>query len=189
MGGSLHLILGPMFSGKTSRLIQIYKTTTYIGKRVMVINYLEDTRYHNSMMCTHDNIMLKCALIKNIGDVWRNPTNEFYEEIHNADVVLLNEGQFFGNLFSTVLEMVEKSNKDVYICGLDGDYQRNIFGELTQLIPYCDSIVKLTSLCSHCKDGTPALFSYRTSLEKEQKVIGATNYEPLCRKCYVFRGT
>jgi thymidine kinase len=77
-----------------------------------------------------------------------------------------------------------KNNKVVYVCGLDGDFERKKFGEILDLIPLCDKVNKLTSLCSICKDGTPALFSMRTTNEKEQTVIGSNNYLPVCRMCY-----
>ena len=133
--GSLNIILGPMFSGKTTRLIQIYKTHTYIGKHVEVVNYADDTRYHDSMLSTHDKIMIPCILVKSLTDIWRNPENPNYQNIHESNTILINEGQFFPDLFEIVLEMVEKEHKEVYICGLDGDFKRNTFGELLKLIP------------------------------------------------------
>jgi thymidine kinase len=109
---------------------------------------------------------------------------EIRESIINADVILINEGQFFEDIYEEVLEMVEKQNKIVYICGLDGDFKRNKFGRLLDLIPYCDEITKLRSLCAYCKNGTPGIFSHRITNETSQVVIGTNNYIPLCRTCY-----
>jgi thymidine kinase len=75
-------------------------------------------------------------------------------------------------------------NKKIYICGLDGDFERKKFGSILDLIPLCDKVSKLTSLCSLCKDGTPAIFSMRLTEEKEQTIVGSNNYIPVCRKCY-----
>ena len=183
--GYLGIYLGPMFSGKTTKLIQLHKIRTYIGKEVIVINYIADTRYSDVMLSTHDRIMIPCILIHDLKDAWENPENTYYNKIHSADTILINEGQFFKGLFDTVLEMVEKEKKDVHICGLDGDFKRNPFGEILQLIPYCDHVEKLTSLCACCKDGTPGLFSHRITSENEQIVVGTDNYKPLCRKCYM----
>jgi thymidine kinase len=188
MSGYLGIYLGPMFSGKTTKLIQLYKTRKYIGKNIVVLNYINDKRYHDKMLSTHDRIMIPCILIEDLKDVWKNQNNEHYEKIHNADTILINEGQFFKNLFEIVLEMVEKEKKEIHICGLDGDFKRNIFGELLKLIPYCDCVEKLTSLCALCKDGTPGLFSHRITKEDEQIVVGSDNYIPLCRKCYMNTG-
>ena len=77
-----------------------------------------------------------------------------------------------------------KYNKKVYICGLDGDFERKKFGQILDLIPMCDKVTKLTSLCSQCKDGTPGIFSMRLTNETAQTVVGSDNYIPVCRKCY-----
>lgn len=181
----LGLILGPMFSGKTTRLIQIYKTHTYIKKNVCVINYVEDTRYSDTKLSTHDNMMIPCNFVGDLYDEWMNPNATYYSALHEADTILINEGQFFQRLKDVVVDMVDVHHKEVYVCGLDGDFERRPFGEILQLIPYCDSVEKLASLCAKCCDGTRAIFSYRTTTESEQKVIGSANYIPLCRKCYL----
>jgi len=177
--GYLELILGPMFSGKTTQIIQHYKSYSYIGKKVAVINYAEDKRYHDSLLSTHDQIMIPCILVKNLTDIVND------EVIVNADVILINEGQFFPDIYEIVLEFVEKQQKTVYICGLDGDFKRNKFGKLLDLIPYCDKITKLNALCSQCRNGEAGLFSHRITGETSQIVIGSSNYRPLCRACYL----
>ena len=82
-----------------------------------------------------------------------------------------------------VVDILEK-NKKIYICGLDGDFNRNKFGALLDLIPLCDKVHKLTAMCSLCKNGTPGIFSLRLSNETDQTIIGSDNYIPVCRKCY-----
>ena len=186
--GYLEIILGPMFSGKTTQLVQMHKNYTYIGKNVTVINYVDDTRYHDAMLSTHDKLMIPCIFVKHLVDVWHNPDNKYYKQVHDADVILINEGQFFQNLYEVVVEMVDLYNKTVYICGLDGDFQRNKFGQLLDLIPHCNKVVKLQSLCSKCKNGKPGIFSRRLTQETSQIVIGSDNYKPLCRTCYLSLG-
>ena len=182
--GYLEIILGPMFSGKTTQLIQIYNNYTYIGKKVVVVNYADDKRYHETMLSTHDRKMIPCISTTDISDMWQNPLYENYDDLREADVILINEGQFFENLKKTVIEMIDEKHKIVYICGLDGDFRRNKFGELLHLIPYCNKVNKLSSLCAGCKNGTKGIFSCRITNEKSQVVIGSDNYKPLCRKCY-----
>jgi len=176
--GYLELILGPMFSGKTTQIIQHYKSYSYIGKKVVVINYAEDKRYHDSLLSTHDQIMIPCILVKNLTDIMND------DLVSSADVILINEGQFFPDIYEIVLEFVEKQQKTVYICGLDGDFKRNKFGKLLDLIPYCDKITKLNALCAQCRNGEAGLFSHRITSETSQIVIGSSNYRPLCRSCY-----
>jgi thymidine kinase len=183
--GYLELILGPMFSGKTTQIIQIHNNYSYIGKKVVVINFSEDKRYHDTMLSTHDRKMIPCILSDDLIDIWSNTLNPHYNEMNEADVILINEGQFFKGLKDVVLDMIEKQGKIVYICGLDGDFKREKFGEMLDLIPYCDKVTKLTSLCSVCRNGKKGLFSCRVTKETAQVVIGSDNYKPLCRSCYL----
>jgi thymidine kinase len=104
-------------------------------------------------------------------------------KIATSNVILINEGQFFPDLFEFVNELL-KEDKKVYVCGLDGDFERKKFGQILDLIPLCDKVTKLTSLCSICKNGTPGIFSKRISTEKQQTVVGSDNYIPVCRNCY-----
>ena len=172
--GYLEVTVGPMFSGKTTHLVGLYNKYTSEQKSVIAINYEEDKRYHDKMLSTHDRITIPCLFTKTISAI----INEL-----NADIILINEGQFFPDLFETVSILVEQQNKIVHVCGLDGDYRRQWFGSLLDLIPLCDKIVKLSAKCNICKKS--ALFSHRVTTETTQIVIGSTNYMPLCRKCYI----
>jgi len=177
MDGYLELCMGPMFSGKTTMLIQTYKQYTYIEKKVCVINYMLDTRYHETMLSTHDKTMIPCIQASRIEDVMAQATT--------SDVILINEGQFFPDLFQTVIELVDTHHKKVYVFALDGDFERKRFGSILDLVPYCDTATKLKSLCAQCKNGRKAIFSHRVSDESAQIVIGSDNYQPLCRSCYM----
>lgn len=178
--GYLELILGPMFSGKTSTLKKIYDQCMYCSIPVMVINYSGDKRYSSEdVMSTHDKIMIPCIMANSIIEIMEKHS----EKVSNTEVILINEGQFFTDI-EYIIPLVEDLHKRVYICGLDGDFQKNKIGSLFDLIPFCDNICKLKSLCSECRDGTPGLFSYRITNEVDQVVIGVDNYKPLCRVCY-----
>jgi thymidine kinase len=120
--------------------------------------------------------MIPCIRAERLQEVW--PT-----EVDTADVVLINEGQFFDDLYEAVEDMLQKG-KQVYVCGLDGDFERKRFGKILDLIPLCDTVTKLSSLCSICKNGTKGIFSMRLTGEKEQTVVGSENYIPVCRHCY-----
>jgi thymidine kinase len=110
---------------------------------------------------------------------------DIMSRIETVNTIFINEGQFFPDLYDTVVELVEKMGKNVYIFGLDGDFTRSIFGDIYRLIPLSDTIVKLSALCSQCRDGTPAIFSHRITQEQQQVSIGSDNYIPLCRACYI----
>jgi thymidine kinase len=170
----LEIIVGPMFSGKTTRLVNLYNRYVNEQKIVCVINYSEDKRYHDTMLSTHDKVMIPCIFTNKIADVW--------ESISKSDIILINEGQFFVDLYDEVFKMVEIEGKKVHICGLDGDFLRKKFGNLSDLLPLCDEVIKLKAKCSICNEY--AIFSHRITQEKQQVVIGSDNYIPLCRKCY-----
>ncbi len=174
--GYLELILGPMFSGKTTRLIEHYKAYKFIGKKIVVINYALDTRYSQTMLSSHDRIEIPCVFMSTLSDksLWID-----------ADVILINEGQFFADLVECVVEMVDLYKKQVHICGLDGDFRRQRFGSILDLIPYSDKVEKLSAFCGICRNGEKAVFSHRVTNESTQVVIGSDNYMPLCRSCYI----
>ena len=187
----LELFVGPMFSGKTTKLIDLYKKYSYCNIKVCVLNHTLDTRYSQSQMSTHDGVLVPCIFISEILPIYNyseieEPINEIGKKhllLKDAKVILINEGQFFEDLYEAVLEML-KDGKKVYISGLDGDFQKNKFGTLLDLIPHCDKITKLHSLCGICKNGTPGIFSKRIVEEKSQTLVGVDNYIPVCRKCF-----
>ena len=192
MVGYLELFIGPMFSGKTSKLLEIYKQNIFCKIPIIVINHSSDIRYHKTDLSTHDKIMIPCVQTTHLLDIWNydnleDPIDEDLMNIHfqfrEAKVVLINEGQFFPDLIQCVEELL-KENKKLFICGLDGDFERKKFGNILDLIPLCDKVTKMTSLCGICKDGTPGIFSLRLTNDKEQFLIGSDNYIPVCRKCY-----
>ena len=178
--GYLGIVIGPMYSGKTSRLLALYKKYKFCEMPIAVVNFAEDTRYSDSMLSTHDKNMIPCFM--------KNTMIEAFpfdgEEIQKYKVFLINEAQFFPDIVEWVKKAISPPyNKVVHVSGLDGDFQRNTFGDWLSLIAYCDTVEKLTSICCGCKNA-PALFSHRLTKQKEQKVIGSDSYIPLCRKCY-----
>jgi thymidine kinase len=192
----LELIIGPMYSGKSSRLVEIYKQCKFCNISVAVINHSIDNRYDEELLSTHDKVKIPCIKANRLSDVWSDnidlqsdinkiPSGQEKFKVATSNVVLINEGQFFSDLYEVVIDML-KYKKKVYICGLDGDFERKKFGYILDLIPLCDKVTKLTSLCSQCKDGTPGIFSMRLTNEVEQTVVGSDNYIPVCRKCYKF---
>jgi thymidine kinase len=181
--GYLELILGPMWSGKTSMLLTYYRQFCFCKLNVCVVNFKADDRYSETMLSTHDKQMIPCIMGFSMEEIMK--VEESAKKINECDVILINEGQFFHDIVEFTTEMVEKRHKKVYICGLDGDFKREKIGKLLDLVPISDKVTKLRALCGQCKDGTPAPFSFRKSSSTEQVVIGADDiYIPLCRKCY-----
>ena len=175
--GYLELIIGPMFSGKTSRLVEIYKQCIFCNIPVLTINHSLDERYDKSLLSTHDQIKIPCIKVDKLCDLLNS------QLIYESHVILINEGQFFVDLYDFTVNMLELDKK-IYICGLDGDFERKKFGQILDLIPMCDKVNKLSSLCSICKNGIQGIFSMRLTNDKQQTLVGSDNYIPVCRKCY-----
>ena len=193
-GAYLELAVGPMFSAKTSFLVELYKQYKFCEISVAVINHSIDNRYDNEMLSTHDKVKIPCIKTDKLMDLYsehidiEHPTDSIPRlqdkfKVMSSEVILINEGQFFTDLEEFVKLMLVKGKK-IYVSGLDGDFERKKFGHILDLIPLCDKVTKLTSLCSVCKDGTRAIFSKRLTNETEQTVVGSDNYIPVCRSCY-----
>ena len=188
----LELFIGPMFSSKTSKLVEIYKQCIFCNIPVAVINHSIDQRYDDTLLSTHDKVMIPCIQTNKLKDVWYYGTSETDIVLNRlgdsvklvaADVIIINEGQFFEDLLPAINHMLQH-NKKIYVGGLDGDFERKKFGQILDLIPLCDKVTKMTSLCGICKNGTAGIFSKRITKEKEQTVVGSDNYIPVCRSCY-----
>jgi len=180
---SLELILGPMFAGKSSAILQIVNRHKSIGHRVMIISHSIDARYSkNNFIVNHDGSKIPCYKTNNL---------EKYiltEEFAECQIIIIEEGQFFKDLYNFVSKAVDTYKKNVIVVGLDGDADRKPFGQILELIPICDTVEKLTALCATCADGTPALFTYCKKEKNEQVCVGGSDmYMPLCRKHFNLR--
>ena len=181
--GYLELYLGPMWSGKTSELVKIYKRSNHCDIPILAINYVDDNHYTFSMITTHDNISIPCVISKSlstISDITKNKVTPIFDK---AKIILINEGQFFNDILEWVKCAVDKHKKHIYICGLDGDFKRKVFGHFLELIPLCDKVTKFTTFCKHCKKHD-AIFSHRLGVETDQIIIG-NDYISVCRECYL----
>lgn len=180
---SLDIILGPMFAGKSSRILSIESRYASLGLRVLILKHIGDVRYgeHDDVI-THDRRRVPCRRILNF--------NEIEEEtLQRFDVVIVDEAHFFPGLVGFVGRVVEQHRKALFLVGLDGDSNRRPFGELLECIPLADRVERITAFCRRCANGTPGLFSYRIQGPHDQQVIvgGVGMYETLCRRCYVRR--
>ena len=139
-----------------------------------------DTRYSLEYISSHDSIMIAATSVETLMD--RLAT----EEYKTAQLILIEEGQFFPDLFDFVMLAVEKDKKQVVVAGLDGDRFRKPFGDILKLIPLADRIQKLTAFCKLCGDGTPALFTYGSTEDETLVVLGQADiYQAVCRKHYL----
>ena len=177
--GSLHIYIGSMFAGKSTKLIEWYNTGIQFDEHVVVLTHSIEDRYSKEELSTHNLEKIQCLKYNSI--------EKFMKEqsiiLDSCNTILIDEAQFFPDLMKCV-ELVEKFGKKIAIFGLDGDFQRQKFGNILDLIPFSDTVEKLHARCNECENN--AIFSHRIIRQKEQIVIGSKDiYIPLCRKCYI----
>ena len=175
--GKIELILGPMFSGKSTRLIEVIRKYVYKAKKTIMIKYFADQRYtEKSEVVTHDLIKydsISCKILR-----------DSFEKLKGYDVIGIDEGQFFPDLVE-VCEELALLKKIVIVAALNGDFRMDPFPVISRLISKTDKIKLLKAYCFNChKD---AKFSLRIVQSNETVLIGAGEaYKPACRDCHVF---
>jgi thymidine kinase len=174
----LDIIMGPMFAGKSTELIRRIRQLKVIKKKFIVVKPSIDNRYSENHVVSHNNDKEYCIVFENLNNFIQNT------ELNNIDTIFIDEAQFFPDLKSSVEYLVEKLKKNVVIVGLDGDFNRNKFGQIFDLIPFSDTCVKINSLCEFCGDMTPAIFSLKLNNNNNQVEIGSDIYKAVCRKHY-----
>jgi thymidine kinase len=178
---SLEVVIGPMFSGKSSFIASTVKRHRSVGARVLVIKPGNDTRYSlDSDVITHDGVRVPCYTTNT--DLMKVP-NEITKDVN---LIVIDEAQFFDDLVLFARCEVENFHRNVVVVGLDGDFDRKPFGKILDCIPLADKVTRLTAFCAYCCDGTPGLFSHRKVAETGQVLVGGADlYEPLCRECFL----
>lgn len=179
------LILGPMYAGKSSELIRLVRRHHIAKKDCLIVKYSKDDRYEcGNNVYTHDGICttnikaITCPKIIDIDDILTELT-ELTET-----VVCFDEGQFFENLKEICLELC-RQNVIIYISALNSDYRSKMFPSIVDILPHCENIKFLNSVCSECMEET-AIYSKRMSEQTEIEIIGGKElYSPLCKKCFL----
>jgi thymidine kinase len=175
--GSIVLICGPMFAGKTTELMRRVKRELFAQRKCCVVKYAKDSRYSEKNVATHDNQQLTATVsfesLSQFGDTWKD-----------YDVIAIDEGQFFPDVIEFATAAADAGTK-VIISALDGDFQRKPFGRIAELIPHCDQLIKVTAVCMKCQC-REAPFTKRIVSSKKQELIGgAEMYAAVCRRCYI----
>ena len=181
----IDLIIGPMFAGKTSELLRRLNIYSTMGLNCIFINSSLDTRSdkdfssHNPLVTSiSDNF---CSMKLNDIENNRNMFKQY-------DVIGIDEAQLFPAIKEEVLFLTEHLNKKVIVSGLNGDFKRQKFGEILDLVPLCDNITKLHPFCLPCcknRKIKSAQFTKRIVQDSNYILIGALDsYIPVCRECY-----
>ena len=177
--GRLELIIGNMFSGKSSELIRRINREKSIQKKILVINFIGDNRYSTNSIATHDNTKVNSLKLAKLSDIPVNMVKQY-------DSFFIDEAQFFPDLYTFVKNLVDIECKHVVVSGLDGDSNRQPFGDIIKLIPISDTVDKLTAYCIRCNNGTLGPFTKKISTSESVVDIGGIDkYLPVCRKHYL----
>ena len=179
----LRIIIGPMWSGKTFQVIRLARRYRAIGKKVLFVDHISDVRYKHEgslqpHVITHDGISEKGMFVEKLMEILDT------EEYVTADVVIIEEAQFFQDLAPFIkMETDRHLEKDYIVSGLAGDFQRRPIGDILTLVPYADILDKLNGMCQRCADGTPGCFTRKTQPDDHQIVVGGKGiYECVCRR-------
>jgi thymidine kinase len=184
--GSITVVCGSMYAGKSEELIRRARRALYAKKQVQVFKPSIDRRYDEEMVVSHVGAKHHAVPVSSVAEL------ESLVE-RDTDVVCIEEAQFFDASLVDLVVALADNGIEVVLAGLDQDFRRQPFGPMPQLLALADEVVKLRAICIKC--GQPASHTYRTidgkPAHKNDPVIliGATEtYEARCRNCYELGG-
>lgn len=173
--GWIEVVCGSMFSGKTEELLRRLKRARIANLKVEIFKPITDTRYHDSHVVSHDDNHVVSRPVAHSRDI--------LSHMGDADVVGVDEAQFFDEELPGVCEEMAGKGVRVICAGLDMDFKGRPFGPMPQLLAVAEYITKLHAICPHC--GNLATHSYRLQADDSQVLLGEKDsYEPRCRTCY-----
>jgi thymidine kinase len=185
MASELTLVLGPMFAGKSTYLINKANNLINCGveqDEILLINHSSDVRYDTNKICSHNGQKINSKSINNLTDITNQilDTNSLYS---NLKYVFIDEAQFFNDLYVSIKTLLMQNTNDIHIFigGLDSDYKQEPFynSRILELIPYASNIIKLNAKCFKCDNKAP--FTKRITASSETILVGgADDYQPTC---------
>ena len=173
--GSVEVIAGSMFSGKTEELIRRLRRAKFAGLKVEIFKPAVDTRYSEDMVVSHDEKSIMSTPVENASSILLLTSG--------VEVVGIDEAQFFDNSLVEVCTMLADSGTRVIVAGLDMDFSGRPFGPMPALMATAEFVTKVHAICVRC--GNLPNYSYRKTKSEKVVVLGERDiYEPLCRSCY-----
>lgn len=173
--GWIEVICGSMFSGKTEELIRRLKRAAFAKQSILLFKPIIDDRYATEAVVSHQGQSWEAKRVSS--------SLEILEFWSGAQIVAIDEAQFFDDGISQVCTELANKGVRIIIAGLDMDFKGIPFGPMPQLMAVAEYVSKVHAICVHC--GKLAQFSHRTVAQTEQVLVGAIEkYQPLCRTCY-----
>lgn len=175
--GSIEVICGSMFSGKTEELIRRLRRAQIARLNVEIFKPKTDTRYDETAVVSHDLNSIQSSPVDHSSSILLLSSN--------TQVVGIDEAQFFDDGLPDICIMLARKGIRVIIAGLDMDFQGKPFGPMPALMSIAEEVTKVHAVCVMC--GSPATFSYRTVASESKILLGEKeSYEPRCRLCFNF---
>ncbi len=173
--GWIEVVCGSMFSGKTEELIRRLRRAKIARQRVEIFKPALDNRYTDAAVVSHDENAIPSQVVHAVEQILLLASE--------ADVVGIDEAQFFGLELLPVCDRLARAGKRVIIAGLDQDYLGNPFEPVPQLMAIAEHVTKLHAVCVRC--GAPANHSQRIVTSGDRVLVGEKDaYEPRCRQCF-----
>lgn len=174
--GSVEVITGSMFSGKTEELIRRLRRAQYAGLKVVIFKPAIDKRYSETKVVSHDERSIVSTPVEHASSILLLAGD--------ADVVAIDEAQFFDASVIEVCSQLADAGTRVIVAGLDMDFMGNPFGPMPGIMAIAEFVTKVHAICMRC--GNLAQYSFRKTDESQVVLLGEKNlYEPLCRSCYL----
>ena len=175
LSGSIEVICGSMFSGKTEELIRRLRRAQIAKLNVEIFKPKTDTRYDENSVVSHDLNSIQSTPVENAASILLLSSN--------TEVVGIDEAQFFDDQLPDVCNTLANRGIRVIIAGLDMDFQGKPFGPMPELMSIAEVVNKVHAVCLQC--GGPATYSYRTVPSESKILLGEKeSYEPRCRTCF-----
>lgn len=173
--GWIEVVCGSMFSGKTEELIRRLRRARIARQRVEIFKPALDNRYSEDEVVSHDENAIPSTPV--------HTASQILLLEGDADVIGIDEGQFFDLDLVDVCQRLARSGKRVIVAGLDQDYLGRPFEPMPQLMAVAEYVTKLHAVCMVC--GAPANHSQRLVAGEGRVLLGAKDtYEPRCRRCF-----
>ena len=173
--GWIEVVAGCMFSGKTEELIRRLRRAQIAKLKVKIFKPKIDDRYSKEKIVSHSEQSLPSIIV--------STPQEIFTQSQDAQVIGIDEAQFFDNSLIEVCDRLADQGKRVIIAGLDQDYRGIPFEPMPQLLAIAEYITKTLAICVQC--GNPADKTQRKVAHAERVLVGADDsYEARCRKCH-----
>lgn len=174
-GGSIEVICGSMFSGKTEELIRRLKRAEIARLQVEVFKPVIDTRYDESAVVSHNYNAIQSTPVSHSSAILLRRSE--------TQVVGIDEAQFFDGELPDVCNKLANKGVRVIVAGLDMDFSGKPFGPVPALMAIAELVTKVNAVCVRC--GSPAVYSFR-HIENETRILlgEKESYEPRCRGCF-----